>query len=359
MPMTPDQIRDKLGIGDDKVYAAIGEFSDPHELVHAGRKIREMGYTKLDAMSPFPVHGIDDAIGIPYSIFFENLFSKTYDSTKLEEDQQRIQQFYQDNGYFTARVTDAKVDIVDVGGGKFRLPLVKSTKVGKGANIHLNIEEGRLYRLNNINFVGVKLFRTPDSLMKPVFQMGPGDVFSTAKLRKGMTELQKLYGQFGYIDFVAEPNFEPLPNSDKIDMTLTFDEGKQFFVRRIDFSGNTTTRDKVIRRELMIDEGDIFNTRLWEMSLLRLNQLGYFEVLKENEAADIKRDTKTNTVDITLKVKERGKNSVQLNGGVSAIAGSFIGFSYATNNFLGLGETLSFSRLLAPHRGGVPKLRQA
>ena len=67
MPLTPDQIRDKLGIGDDKVYAAIGEFSDPHDLVHAGRKIREMGYTKLDAMSPFPVHGIDDAIGIPYS----------------------------------------------------------------------------------------------------------------------------------------------------------------------------------------------------------------------------------------------------------------------------------------------------
>jgi len=62
-----NQIRDKLGIGDDKVYGVIGEFGDPHELVHAGRKIREMGYTKLDAMSPFPVHGIDDAIGIPYS----------------------------------------------------------------------------------------------------------------------------------------------------------------------------------------------------------------------------------------------------------------------------------------------------
>src|SRR5579885_807089 len=112
------------------------------------------------------------------------------------------------------------------------------------------------------------------------------------------------------------------------------------------FSGNQTTRDKVIRRELMIDEGDIFNTRLWELSILRLNQLGYFEVLKEDQAADIKRDTKTNTVDITLKVKERGKNSVQLNGGVSAIAGSFIGFSYSTNNFLGLGETLSLSTQL-------------
>lgn len=62
-----DQIRDTLGIGDDKVYAVMGEFSDPHELVHAGRKIREMGYTKLDAMTPFPVHGIDEALGIPYS----------------------------------------------------------------------------------------------------------------------------------------------------------------------------------------------------------------------------------------------------------------------------------------------------
>jgi hypothetical protein len=61
------KIRDRLGIGDDKVYAVMGEFSDPHELVHAGRKIREMGYTKLDAMTPFPVHGIDEAIGIPYS----------------------------------------------------------------------------------------------------------------------------------------------------------------------------------------------------------------------------------------------------------------------------------------------------
>jgi hypothetical protein len=61
------QIKDKLGIGEDKVYAVMGEFSEPEDLVAAGRKIREMGYTKLDAMSPFPVHGIDEAIGIPYS----------------------------------------------------------------------------------------------------------------------------------------------------------------------------------------------------------------------------------------------------------------------------------------------------
>jgi outer membrane protein insertion porin family len=192
----------------------------------------------------------------------------------------------------------------------------------------------------------VKFFRTPEALMRPLFGMSEGDVFSTAKLRKGIENMRKLYGEFGFIDFVAEPSFDPDTKNGTIDMSLSVDEGKQFFVRRIDFSGNTTTRDKVIRRELLIDEGDMFNTRLWDVSILRLNQLGYFEPLKEGEAADIKRDPKTDTVDLTLKVKERGKNSIQLNGGVSGIAGSFIGFSYSTNNFLGLGETLSLSSQL-------------
>jgi Alternative complex III, ActD subunit len=65
--MTPDEVKEKLGMGPDKLYAVMGEFSEPDDLVAAGRKIREMGYTKLDAMTPFPVHGIDAAIGIPES----------------------------------------------------------------------------------------------------------------------------------------------------------------------------------------------------------------------------------------------------------------------------------------------------
>ncbi len=280
-------------------------------------------------------------IGIPHSIILENLFAKSFDSTKLEQDKDMVRNYYQEHGYFTARVVDSKVEIVDVGGTGKRIPLFKPSKPGKRANISMNVEEGRLYHLNKINFVGVKLFRTPETLMRPLFQMQEGDTFSTAKLRKGMENMRKLYGEFGYIDFVPEPDPQVVPNSDKIDLTFNVDEGKQFFVRRIDFSGNTTTRDKVIRRELLIDEGDMYNTRLWEISILRLNQLGYFEALKAEDAATLSKDPKTNTVDLTLKVKERGKNSIQLNGGVSGIAGSFIGFQYSTNNFLGLGETLS------------------
>jgi outer membrane protein insertion porin family len=285
-------------------------------------------------------------IGIPYSIYFENIWARTFDATKLEEDKERLREAYRDRGYFTAKVLDTDVKIRKVPAGHFHIPLIYPNGPQILADLTVPVEEGRQYHLNKISFSGVKLFRTPDTLMKPLFGMSQGDVFSTAKLRKGFENLRKLYGEFGYIDAVTEPSFDIIPNSDKIDLTLTAEEGKQFFVRRIDFSGNTTTRDKVIRREILLDEGDIFNSRLWELSLLRLNQLGYFEVLKEGEAADIKRNTQSSTVDITLKVKEKGKNSIGLTGGISGIAGSFVGLNYSTNNFLGLGETLSLGSQL-------------
>jgi outer membrane protein insertion porin family len=280
-------------------------------------------------------------IGIPYSIFLEDLFAKTYDPEKLDEDKERIRQAYQDKGYFTAKALDETVKMRRTGGEGWRLPIVKPNNPGIFADITIPVEEGRLYHLHMLNYVGVKLFRTPQSLTPTLFQMKEGDIFSTAKLRKGLENMRNLYGEFGYIDFVPEPSFDIQPNSDQVDLTLTADEGKQFFVRRLDFSGNTTTRDKVIRREILLDEGDMFNTRLWDLSILRLNQLGYFETLKKEDAATINRNPQSNTVDITLKVKERGKNSVGLSGGVSGLAGSFIGFNYSTNNFLGLGETLS------------------
>src|SRR5262249_8536774 len=96
-------------------------------------------------------------------------------------------------------------------------------------------------------------------------------------------------------------------------------------------------------RELMIDEGQLFNKRLWELSVLRLNQLDYFDKIEADKAAEINRNNKQGTVDITLKVKEKGKQSMGLQGGLSGLAGAFVGLSYQTTNFVGLGETLTFS----------------
>jgi outer membrane protein insertion porin family len=175
--------------------------------------------------------------------------------------------------------------------------------------------------------------------------MKDGDIFNVEFMRKGLKNLRDAYSENGYINFTPVPNTEIDDEHKTITINFDLDEGKQFFVRRIEFKGNTTTRDKVIRREIALEEGNVYNSRLWELSLLRLNQLGYFEPLKTSEQGgndtEIKTDNQTNTVDLTLKVKEKGKNSIGLSGGVSGLAGSFIGLTYETNNFLGLGETLT------------------
>src|SRR5262249_26081332 len=121
---------------------------------------------------------------------------------------------------------------------------------------------------------------------------------------------------------------------------INIDEDRQFYVNHITFTNNTTTQDKVIRREVMVAEGQVFNSSAWDMSLQRLNQLGYFEEIK-TENAEVKPSSTEPQVDINLKVKEKGRNSIGFNGGVSGIGGGFLGLSYETNNFLGFGETLA------------------
>jgi outer membrane protein insertion porin family len=123
-------------------------------------------------------------IGIPHSLFMENLFASTYDSSKFDEDLERIRQFYMGHGYFKMAVIDHKADIHDTGGegAGAHIPLFYPNKPGKAADLSVTVEEGRQYRLGKINFVGVKLFRTPETLMRPIFGMAEGDIFSTEKL---------------------------------------------------------------------------------------------------------------------------------------------------------------------------------
>jgi outer membrane protein insertion porin family len=178
--------------------------------------------------------------------------------------------------------------------------------------------------------------------LRNLFPIKDGDIFSKDKVAKGLENLRKAYGEQGYINFTSVPETRFDDDKKLIFLDIDVDEGKQFYVRRIEFQGNTTTRDKVIRREIALEEGNIYNSRLWELSLLRLNQLGYFDQLKPDDpnVTDRKLDEKDGLVDLTLKVKEKGKNSIGLNGGVSGLEGAFVGINYSTNNFLGLGETL-------------------
>jgi outer membrane protein insertion porin family len=279
-------------------------------------------------------------IGVPHSIFLENIFAKTYDATKLEEDTERVRAEYQNRGYFKVVVNDPKTEIRDTGHKGFHVPLLQSGP-GKRVDITMPITEGDKYRLGKITFKNNKAISNTAAL-RSLIPLKDGDVFSREKIAKGIEALRKAYGEFGYINYTGVPSTTFDDDKKLAFLEFDIDEGKQFYVRRIEFVGNTTTRDKVIRRELALEEGGVYNSRLWELSLLRLNQLSYFDQLKPEDPniTEKKLDEKNGQVDLTLKVHEKGKNSIGLNGGVSGLEGAFIGLNYSTNNFLGRGETL-------------------
>jgi outer membrane protein insertion porin family len=277
-------------------------------------------------------------IGIPHSIILENLFARTYDASKLDEDAERVRFFYQTKGYFKVLVDDPKTKIRDTKPG---FPYL-ARHSGKVVDITVPIQEGDRYRLGTITFKGGKAI-TNTRALRAQFPIKDGDIFNRESIAKGLENLRKAYGELGFINFVAVPETNIDEEKKTVSLDVDLDEGKAFQVRRIEFVGNTTTRDKVIRRELALEEGNVYNSRLWELSLLRLNQLNYFEALKVEQDSEVKQNAQDGTVDLTLKVKEKGKNSIGLQGGVSGLAGSFIGLNYETNNFLGLGETLSMS----------------
>lgn len=281
--------------------------------------------------------------GIPPWLLF---IPKTYNEQKVQEDLERIRELYQEHGYFRVIVQPPESRMRDTSPWLPLRVIPWWFKGGKRVDMRIAVEEGPRYRMGDLEVrsaTGKKedLFFNPEFL-KLMFPLKKGDIFNVTKIREALENYTKLYSEVGYINMTTIPETEIDDDTRTIDMTLEIETQKQFFVRRIEFMGNTTTRDKVIRREVLLDEGAVFNSRLWELSILRLNQLGYFEELRP-ENADVQQNAAEGTIDLSLKVKEKGKNSIGLTGGASGVLGSFLGLSYSTNNFLGLGETLNFN----------------
>lgn len=269
---------------------------------------------------------------------FFYLYHATYDKNKMGEDLERLRSLYSEKGYVKMIAQDPKTELRDT--KSFGLPLPKlGSKPGKSIDVLIPVEEGAQYRLGQLTITGNKLFT--EEQLKKVIGLNTGDVFSVERIKKAFENIRKGYGERGYINQTPIPEQTFDDEKKIVDFAIRFDEGKQFFVRRIEFTGNTTTRDKVIRREMMLDEGDVYNTRMWENSLLRVNQLGFFDPVKAGKDDDVKLNDRDGQVDLTLKLKEKGKQSIGFSGGASGVAGTFVGLTYQTNNFLGLGETLT------------------
>ena len=250
-------------------------------------------------------------------------------------------------GYLQARHGEPALKESGHAGQVSFLPLPFLSSVDEGLRVTVPIIEGKLYRIGEMKIEGNSIFS--EDQIRAVIGLNKGDIANGEKIGKALFEnLKKYYGAQGFIEYTAEPNptFKDNPqnpNEGIVDFVVTIEEGKQFTLRRLEFIGNTFTRDNVLRREVLINEGDIYNQITWEYSVIKLNQLGYFDPIDKDKDADFRTNEEEATVDINLKVTERGRQQISFNGGISGIGGSFFGLEYSTNNLLGRGEILSFN----------------
>ena len=228
----------------------------------------------------------------------------TYYDLKLADDITRIRMLYAEHGYVRANVLDPVVETKPHRRHRtlpfikppfpFGIPIPFWKKTVDRYYITIKVEENDQYRVGDGEVTGNKAIQR--GCDQAVLGLHPGEVFNETRLRKGFDNLKKLYGR-GYINFTPVPLQDFDEAKKLVNLDINVDEDRQFYVNRIAFTGNTTTRDKVIRREVMVEEGNVFNSALWDISLLRLNQLGYFEEIK-TEDAEVKPSPTEPKVDI-------------------------------------------------------------
>jgi outer membrane protein insertion porin family len=281
----------------------------------------------------------------------------TYQENLFEEDAQRIIEAYREKGYIFAQV------------GAPELKYLGDSTDGdtRWVELRVPVVEGERYRVGNFTFEGNTVVKS--DALQTLFELKEGDWYSQKKIRKGFQKAQEVYGSAGYYEFTGYP--EPVAREDPaaaaaegegqggppaapakprastpiVDITMRLQEGKQYFVNRITFVGNTTTRDNVIRRELRLYENNRFDTMALQNSIKRINQLGYFKAL-EGPGKDVLVDKTAgfdNRLDVTLKVEEQNRNQLTFGAGVSQFEGFFGQLSFQTANFLGRGESLTVS----------------
>src|SRR5438309_4213316 len=224
------------------------------------------------------------------------------DETQLQDDLLKIREFYQNHGYVDVAVRD-----------------VRKGRTSSGAlQIVIAIDEGPQYHVGKLSFVGYKA--TNEQKLRAVVKMKEGAVYSAKAIKDDAKALADAYGSGGYVDLTIIPESSPA-HGGLIDITYKIDEGQRSYVERINIIGNSRTKDKVIRREVLIAPGDVFNTVRVETTKKRLENLGYFtkvETYPEETGIEGRKD-------LVIQVEEKRTGSLNFGAGYSTVD-KLIGF---------------------------------
>jgi outer membrane protein insertion porin family len=248
----------------------------------------------------------------------------TYDPDRLAADQQKLRAFYLTQGYADFRVVSA---------------LAELTPDRRDFVITYVVQEGPRYRLGTVD-ADSALRDFPAAKAVAIAKLQPGTWFNAKAVEDSVTNLNEAAGNLGYAFADINPAYNR--DSEKHVMNITFKIGEtpRVYVERIDITGNTTTRDKVIRREFRVNEGDAFNAQKVKRSEDRIQSLGFFQ-----EKFEIKQSEGSTPDRIVLgaAVEEKPTGQLSLSGGYSSLERFVIQLAVAQNNFLGKGQQLNAS----------------
>jgi outer membrane protein insertion porin family len=257
---------------------------------------------------------------------------RTYTEEKWSEDRESIRELYLNNGYVTASVGDPELVYDDPPSE------TSQRKPTRYLTLRIPITEGQQYRVGSVAIEGSTVFK--EAFLRSMFKLQPGDVYSEKRIEKGYEKLREIYGAAGYIQWTALTRRSPDPERRVVDLVLSMEEDKRYFVGKIIFTGNDSTRDKVIRREVYLTEGEVFSTELLKASIKRIDQLGYFKPIEG--VPDIRpAEGSEDHLDVTFEVAEQNRNQFSFGGGFSALEGVYLSGSFQTTNFFGSGETVA------------------
>jgi outer membrane protein insertion porin family len=247
-----------------------------------------------------------------------------YIPSKLDEDLERLKNFYQDYGYQNISFGDPQVVTIRTG----KKPRVK---------LIIPVKEGVVHSFGDVSVSGNTVF-TADQIIGN-WPLKKGETIRRKAIQTRADAFGDAYRARGYIYAYVNPEYV-VKDKNIVDVHLTVYEGDQFHLGRIEFQGNNTTKDKVLRREIFLEEGMIMDMETFKQSIYKLGQLGYFKVT-DNPDFKVNQDSKT--VDILIKGTEEGKNDVQFGGGYSEGGGFFVQTQFSTRNLMGEGESLGLS----------------
>ncbi len=250
------------------------------------------------------------------------LFTKNdnYDPNRLEYDREQLRKFYTNRGYYDFRIVSGVAEL-----------LPDASAFG----LTLTLEEGDRYNFGEIKVV-TENDRLNTEFLQALLPIRTGDLYESDKIESAVDALTFAAGAAGYAFVEINPSYRADPETDTVNVTFNVREGQRVYVERINVVGNTRTIDPVIRRELMLTEGDAFNRALMERSRNNLRGLGFFKDVKIEETRGSAPDRSV----VNVTVEEQPTGELSLGAGFSSVESFVINLGISERNFRGRGQNV-------------------